>query len=74
MEQRLRQMLIQDKARAQMLSKKRLTILKESIETDEHEDEIYGDSTPYNIPKELVDKKYRLKKIRLLRKRWMKKK
>ena len=35
-------------------------ILRESIETDEHEDEIYGDSTPYRMPEELVDKKYRL--------------
>ena len=31
-------------------------ILRESIEVDEHEDEIYGDSTPYQMPKELVDK------------------
>ena len=38
-------------------------ILRESIETDEREDEIYGDSTPYRMPEKLVDKKYRLEKI-----------
>ena len=39
-------------------------ILRESIETDEREDEIYGDSTPYRMPEKLVDKKYRLEKIK----------
>ena len=44
-------------------------ILRESIETDEHEDEIYGDSTPYRMPEELVDKKYRLEKIKAAKKK-----
>ncbi len=44
-------------------------ILRESIETDEREDEIYGDSTPYRIPEELVDKKYRLEKIKAAKKK-----
>jgi transposase len=44
-------------------------ILKESIETDKHEDEIYGDSTPYQIPEELVDKKKRLEKIKAAKKK-----
>lgn len=39
-------------------------ILKESIEVDKHEDEIYGDSTPYRMPEELVNKKKRLEKIK----------
>jgi transposase len=38
-------------------------ILRESIETDEHRDGIYGDSTPYRMPEELIDKKYKLKKL-----------
>ncbi len=38
-------------------------ILKESIEIDKAEDEMYGDSTPYQMPKELVDKTKRLEKI-----------
>ena len=44
-------------------------ILRESIETDELEDEIYGDSTPYQMPEELVDKKYRLEKIKAAKKK-----
>jgi transposase len=44
-------------------------ILRESIETDEREDEIYGDSTPYQIPEELVDKKYRLERIKAAKKK-----
>ncbi|WP_148706196.1 transposase [Methanosarcina siciliae] len=44
-------------------------ILKESIETDKHEDEIYGDSTPYHIPEELVDRKKRLEKIKAAKKK-----
>ena len=44
-------------------------ILRESIETDEREDEIYGDSTPYRMPEELVDKKYRLEKIKAAKKK-----
>jgi transposase len=44
-------------------------ILRESIEIDELEDEIYGDSTPYQIPEELVDKKYRLEKIKAAKKK-----
>jgi len=44
-------------------------ILRESIETDEREDEIYGDSTPYKMPEELVDKKYRLEKIKAAKKK-----
>ncbi|MBW2741601.1 MAG: IS1182 family transposase [Deltaproteobacteria bacterium] len=38
-------------------------ILEESIEIDEEEDEKYGDSTPYQMPEEFVDKKKRLEKI-----------
>ena len=44
-------------------------ILRESIETDEREDEIYGHSTPYKMPEELVDKKYRLEKIKAAKKK-----
>ena len=44
-------------------------ILRESIEIDEREDEIYGDSTPYRMPEELVDKKYRLEKIKAAKKK-----
>jgi transposase len=44
-------------------------ILKESIETDKYEDGIYGDSTPYQIPEELVDKKNRLEKIKTAKKK-----
>jgi len=39
-------------------------IIEESIEIDEEEDEKYGDSTPYEMPKELTDKTKRLEKIR----------
>ena len=39
-------------------------ILKESIEVDKQEDEIYGDSTPYQVPEELVNKQKRLEKIK----------
>ena len=45
-------------------------ILRESIEIDEHEDEIYGDSTPYQMPDELVDKKKRLEKIKAAMKKF----
>ena len=44
-------------------------ILKESIEIDKAEDEMYGDSTPYQMPKELVDKTKRLEKIRAAKKK-----
>jgi len=44
-------------------------ILRESIKIDEREDEIYGDSTPYRMPEELVDKKYRLEKIKAAKKK-----
>ena len=44
-------------------------IIRESIETDEREDEIYGDSTPNHIPEELVDKKYRLERIKAAKKK-----
>jgi transposase len=49
-------------------------ILRESIETDEREDEIYGDSTPYRMPEKLVDKKYRLEKIKAAKKKMDEKK
>ena len=38
-------------------------IFKESIEIDKAEDEMYGDSTPYPMPKEFVNKAKRLEKI-----------
>ena len=38
-------------------------ILNESIEIDKEEDEKFGDSTPYEMPKELVNKTKRLEKI-----------
>src|SRR5450759_4379036 len=41
---------------ADALDKEIDKILKESIEIDKAEDEMYGDSTPYEMPKELVDK------------------
>lgn len=44
-------------------------ILRESIEVDEHEDEIYGDSTPYRMPEELVDNKSRLEIIKAAKKK-----
>jgi len=48
---------------ADALDKEIDKILKESIEIDKAEDEMYGDSTPYQMPKELVDKTKRLEKI-----------
>ena len=59
-------MPLQDKVRALDAIEKEIDkILRESIETDEREDEIYGDSTPYRHALEkLVDKKYRLEKIK----------
>jgi transposase len=44
-------------------------ILKESIEIDKAEDEIYGESTPYQMPKELADKTKRLEKIKAAKKK-----
>jgi transposase len=44
-------------------------ILNESIEIDEEEDEKYGDSTPYEMPKELVNKTKRLEKIEAAKKK-----
>jgi transposase len=44
-------------------------ILNESIEIDEEEDEKYGDSTPYEMPKELTDKTKRLEKIQAVKKK-----
>jgi transposase len=44
-------------------------ILRESIEIDEREDEIYGDSTPNKMPEDLVNKKYRLEKIKAAKKK-----
>jgi transposase len=48
---------------ADALDKEIDRILKESIEIDEAEDEMYGESSPYQIPKELAKKKKRLEKI-----------
>lgn len=48
---------------ADALDKEIDKILKESIEIDKAEDEMYGDSTPYQMPKELVNKAKRLEKI-----------
>ncbi len=48
---------------ADALDKEIDRILKESIEIDKAEDEMYGDSTPYQMPKELVNKAKRLEKI-----------
>ena len=45
------------------ISKQIDKILEESIEIDKEEDEKYGDSTPYEMPKELVNKRKRLEKI-----------
>jgi len=42
--------------------------LNESIEIDKEEDEKYGDSTPYEMPKELVNKTKRLEKIEAAKK------
>ena len=44
-------------------------ILRESIETDKHEDEIYGDSTPYQMSKDLSNKTKRLEKIAAAKKK-----
>jgi transposase len=44
-------------------------ILNESIEIDKEEDEKYGDSTPYEMPKELVNKTKRLEKIEAAKKK-----
>ena len=44
-------------------------ILKESIEIDKAEDEKYGDSTPYQMPKEFVNKQKRLEKIQAAKKK-----
>ena len=48
---------------ADALDKEIDKILKESIEIDKAEDEMYGDSTPYQMPKELMNKAKRLEKI-----------
>jgi transposase len=44
-------------------------ILNESIEIDKEEDEKYGDSTPYEMPKELLNKTKRLEKIEAAKKK-----
>jgi len=49
-------------------------ILDESIEIDKKEDEKYGDSTPYEMPKELVNKTKRLEKIQAAKKKLEEKK
>jgi len=49
-------------------------ILNESIEIDKEEDEKYGDSTPYEMPKELVNKTKRLEKIEAAKKKLEEKK
>jgi transposase len=54
---------------ADALDKEIDKILKESIEIDKAEDEMYGDSTPYQMPKELVDKTKRLEKIQAAKKK-----
>jgi Transposase and inactivated derivatives len=54
---------------ADALDKEIDKILKESIEIDKAEDEMYGDSTPYEMPKELVDKTKRLEKIHAAKKK-----
>src|SRR5659263_20273 len=54
---------------ADALEKEIEKILKESIEIDKAEDEMYGDSTPYQMPKELVDKTKRLEKIKAAKKK-----
>ena len=54
---------------ADALDKEIDKILKESIEIDKAEDEMYGDSTPYEMPKELVDKTKRLEKIKVAKKK-----
>ncbi len=54
---------------ADALDKEIDKILKESIEIDKAEDEMYGDSTPYQMPKELADKTKRLEKIKAAKKK-----
>jgi transposase len=54
---------------ADALDKEIDKILKESIEIDKAEDEMYGNSTPYQMPKELVDKTKRLEKIKAAKKK-----
>src|SRR5659263_257281 len=54
---------------ADALEKEIEKILNESIEIDKAEDEMYGDSTPYQMPKELVDKTKRLEKIKAAKKK-----
>jgi len=54
---------------ADALDKEIDKILKESIEIDKAEDEMYGDSTPYEMPKELVNKTKRLEKIKAAKKK-----
>jgi transposase len=60
---------IKTKQRLGCYRKRNDRILKESIERDKYEDEIYGDSIPYQIPEELVDKKKRLEKIKNAKKK-----
>jgi transposase len=60
---------IKQSKNADALDKEIDKILKESIEIDKAEDEMYGDSTPYQMPKELVDKTKRLEKIKAARKK-----
>jgi transposase len=54
---------------ADALDKEIDKILRESIEIDKAEDEMYGDSTPYQMPKELVIKTKRLEKIKAAKKK-----
>ena len=54
---------------SEALEKEINKILRESIEIDKQEDEMYGDSTPYQMPEELVDKKKRLEKIKAAKKK-----
>jgi len=54
---------------ADALDKEIDKILKESIEIDKAEDEMYGDSTPYQMPKELANKTKRLEKIKAAKKK-----
>jgi transposase len=59
---------------ADALDKEIDRILKESIEIDEAEDEMYGESSPYQIPEELVNKKRRLETILAAKEKLEKKK
>ena len=54
---------------SEALEKEINKILRESIEIDKQEDEMYGDSTPYQMPEELVDKRKRLEKIKAAKKK-----